>query len=237
MACCCVQPATESESVIVSPVTAQPQASAPKEEPYKPPPPAAAPAPEPVKEAPKPAPAPTPAPEAVTEFTINLNKSGGQSLGLNLVHSEDKSFFFIEEVTSGLVSDSNKQSDSTKQVCVGDIIAKVNGATGTAMMDPLSTGSALELLIKKSTEVTLSIKKDGPLGLDLMYQDPKEYLIVKGILDGACKNHNASAAADQQLKAPSRILAVNGTRGKGSELFKQIQGASGSVSLTVCQLV
>jgi len=237
MACCCAAPPVESESVVVTPILVKEEPKAAPPPKVEAPPPAPPPAPAKV---PDPVPAPAPEPvkqEPVKEFTVNLSKGGGQSLGMNLVMNEDKTFFFIEAVKAGIVLEYNKNADSDKKIEVGDILSSVNKVTSNGMINELSQNSNVELLIKKSKEVTLTIAKNGPLGLDLMYQDPKEYVIVKSILDGAVKDHNAKVGADKQLKVPSRILAVNGVRGKGSELFSKVQNGSGSLDLTLSQLL
>merc|ERR1719203_2411958 len=101
------------------------------------------------------------------------------------------------------------------------------------MLDTLQLSSeVLEITVKKATEMTLTIPKNGKLGLNLAYAEGKSYVIVKGIHDGAVKDYNSRALANKQLKVPSRIIKVDGVTADGKELFKKLQEAADTVELT-----
>merc|ERR1711972_533937 len=102
------------------------------------------------------------------------------------------------------------------------------------MLDKLKTDSSLEITILKSKEHTITVANSGKLGLDLVCSDEREYLVIRDILDGSVKTHNAHAGLDQQIGVGARILAVGGTRGKGKTLLEQMK-VDGSLELVVSQ--
>merc|ERR1712157_89139 len=102
------------------------------------------------------------------------------------------------------------------------------------MFEKITTESSLEITIFKSKEITVTVVKNGKLGLDLVYSDEREYLAIRDIQDGAIKAHNAQAGAAEQVKVGGRILSVGGTRGNGKTLFEKIK-VDGSLELVVSQ--
>merc|ERR1712039_123490 len=102
-------------------------------------------------------------------------------------------------------------------------------------MGKLQKDSDLEIVIKKCVVLTVSIQKNGHLGLNLSYDVAKSWIMVKSITDGCVKKYNDVANRERQLKAPFRILQVDGSDGKANLLYEKLKSANGSVELTVSQ--
>merc|ERR1712083_1122930 len=118
----------------------------------------------------------------------------------------------------GAAHDYNSSCEAGKKIEVGDYIVNVNGTTGQEMFACIQKDNNLSIKIKKNCELTLSIPKVGKLGLDLAFQDDKPYLLVKQVLEGSVQAYNAKVGMDQILRVPSRIIAVDGFKGKAADL-------------------
>merc|ERR1712217_968183 len=159
------------------------------------------------------------------------------ALGLVVIQTEDKSNLIIQSIKEdSVVAKYNASCTARQRIEAGDYIAMVNRMQNDKMLDSLQLDEQFEITVKKSTEHTLTIPKNGrKLGLNLAYSEGKDYVIVKGILDGAVKDYNSQALANKQLKVPSRIVKVDGATGDGIELFKKLQEAGDEVELTITQ--
>jgi len=265
MACCCAQPASPTETIIVpstksgfghnnvgdhtdTHLSEKMDISMRKEiselvpghfEGTSPPQKEPAPSQEILPVSPEPEAASTPkdlAIEVPAELTLQVSKNGKQ-LGLSLV--DGGPVIFVEDVVAdGVVHDYN-QGNPQSVLSKGDYIVSVNGVfTPQAMLDRLREDDAFEIAVRKVREITLSVPKDGTLGLDMFYCEDKDYMIVKKIrADGSVFAYNQTAENGQVFKAPSRIVAVAGKRGNSTELFKQLQSATSHVELTVSQAI
>lgn len=240
---CCAASATETEVVIpTGKTTATQQDDKPLEEEKAAPPPA--PAPEPAKapaveeKPPEPVKASEPA-GAVSEFTVKLSK-GGKVLGIDIAYGgDDMTVVWVDAVADGgAAAIYNDSVGADKKIAPGDYIVKANSVSGKGILECLKGDADLEITFKKSTEVNLSIVKNGKIGLDLVYQAEKEYLYVKGIQsEGAVKSHNETASVDQKFKVPSRIVGVDGFRGKAPDLLKKLQASGATIELVVVQMI
>jgi len=208
MACCCAQPATEVESVT-------PQSVFDKEEA-------------------KTEPGASAAKEPVTDFAVVLAKSGGQALGINLGQKEGGNTIFVESISeSGAAATYNAGAETDKQIEIGDVIV-VNGCAVAEMLQKLQEDGDADITVMKAKRSTITITKDVKLGMDLVYDQQKSYLIVKAIQDdGSVKTHNAQASKDQQVNVTDRIVAVDGFRGIAKELFDKLQASGSTVELTM----
>lgn len=226
-ACCVKSPDPQSTEKVIE--EARPPPAAP---PAKPAP--EAPKPEPKKEEPAPTPAPTPAApaKAAAQFTVNVSKGGG-SVGLDVVQAGD--VLFVEGLKAeGAIIKYNGDADADKKVVAGDFICSVNKVDqAAAMLEQLQKESNLEIVIKKSREMTVSVPKDGKLGLDLNFADSKTYIIVRAITDGCVQKYNEQQSQEKKLTTPFRILQVDGTSGSAKDLCAKLQASSGTVQLTV----
>merc|ERR1712039_452988 len=124
-----------------------------------------------------------------------------------------------------------------ESVQAGDCILSVNGTKGSAAMEVIQKESELEITFQKMIEVTHTITKTGTLGLNLTYQDARDFLVATEIFDGAVKTYNASVDADKQFRIPARILAVDGVRGNATAMVDKLKTASESMQLIVSQPV
>jgi len=238
MACCCAVQQTETENVVLNS-----NKIIEEERKEEPPAPVVKPVVEEKKPEPEPA-APLPAPEPVKEaeplkpavqVTVKLSKSGGKALGMEIAQISNTGLF-VSEVKAGGAADAYNQSNGEAAgIVAGDILISANGKTENDIIPCLQNDADIELVVRKTKDVTLQIPKDGKLGMDIGYQEEKDYILVRGIQDGAVKTYNASASPDQQVKSPARILAVDGVRGKAGVLFEKIKGAGSSVELVLSQ--
>lgn len=232
MACCCAVAPTETENVVVSTNKVVQEEQAEEDPPVVFDPPADP--PPVVEKAPEPTAEPAAAPAA--QLTVNVSKDGGKMLGLEVAFLGDNIMFVEKVQAEGAVAAYNEANPGAI-LEAGDHILTVNKVAGSAGLELLQKENNIELTVNKCKEVTLTIPKDGKLGLDLTYQEEKEYMMVRGLVEGCVQAYNAKASADQQFKVPSRIVGVDGVRGKASEMFKKLQAAGSSVEFAVCQTI
>merc|ERR1712217_913702 len=159
------------------------------------------------------------------------------ALGLVVIQTEDKSNLIIQSIKEdSVVAKYNASCNARTRIEAGDYITMVNRVQNDRMLDSLQLDEEFEITVKKSTETTLTVPKNGSkLGLNLAYSEGKPYVVVKDILDGAVKEYNSNAIATKQLKVPSRIVKVDGVSGDGVELFQKLQKSGESVELTITQ--
>merc|ERR1712232_265155 len=146
----------------------------------------------------------------VSEFVVNLTK-GGATLGLDLI--TDASALFVERVAPiGVIADYNSTTSKAKIIESGDFILICNDIArdSDAMLRSLQADNNIELKVRKGEEATLEIPKSGKIGLKLLEDERKEYLFISVILYGSILGFNAKVPYDRQVKALSRITAVNG---------------------------
>lgn len=243
MACCCAVQSTESESVVVGTVKAiglerddpQPVPEHPAESPppiveEKPP-------------LPEPPTSPTAEPELVVdkasaELTVKIAKENGQTVGLELNVLTDAVMWVQAVQPAGAIAVYNQANGEASGISPGDHIVRVNNISASdhaKVIDLLQKESSFEISLKKCNEVTLTIPKDGKLGLDLRYHEANNHIMVIGLVEGAVQAYNANASPDQQFKTPSRIVGVEGFRGPASEMFERVQAAGSSITFIVSQ--
>lgn len=163
--------------------------------------------------------------EPVTEFNLVVTK-GEKQLGLDIVTEGRKGVMdtlFVENVRpDGLAAAYNATADPEIQIMHGDYIACVNKVMGAGMLARLQQDQELDIIFMRSHEVAVSVPKDGTLGMEIAYQEGKNYLFVKAITEGAVQRYNLKCSPAKRVKVPSRILAVNGFRGTAPELFVKL---------------
>merc|ERR1712183_945924 len=99
------------------------------------------------------------------------------------------------------------------------------------MMEKLQKETEMQLSIRKGKDFIVSISKTSKLGLDIAYQNEKDYIFIKKVLDGAVKTYNASAPAGARVDPPSRIVGVNGFRGTAKDMFAKMQADGATIEL------
>eukprot|EP00929_Paragymnodinium_shiwhaense_P023130 TRINITY_DN14564_c0_g1_i3.p1 TRINITY_DN14564_c0_g1~~TRINITY_DN14564_c0_g1_i3.p1 ORF type:complete len:154 (+),score=53.67 TRINITY_DN14564_c0_g1_i3:71-532(+) len=96
----------------------------------------------------------TPAPKAEAEgmvFDIILDKSSGTRLGIDVDH-QDGATLLIEQISSGLVEEWNKEHPE-KQVMVGDRIFEVNGVKDEVLqlVDECKLQKVLKMKLRRAS--------------------------------------------------------------------------------------
>lgn len=128
------QPKLEEEQVVIKPVTPAPQTQAPKQEPKQ----------EDKIEAPY-------ATRNQIEFECVLSKTEANNrIGLNVDIADGQSLV-VDKMDGGLIEAWNRRQagNPDRQVCLGDIITKVNGLTANA--------AEMTKICKNEREITLTI--------------------------------------------------------------------------------
>ena len=78
-----------------------------------------------------------------------------------------------------------------------------------------------------------------PIGLDICNPEDerKEFLLCRRITEGTLGLHNPSAACEQQVKNPDRLVAVDGLRGKATALSHKLHNVGSTVVLAFSQAI
>jgi len=178
--------------------------------------------------------------ESAGEFTVSVSKAGkplGIELGLGLCETF-RTVIWLEDVAeTGVLAEYNKAAPADKQISSMDYIIKVNMVVGSGMVERLQKDEDLEITVKKAEKLTLTIPKggEGSLGMDLLFQNERKYLFVKGIQDGTVKSYNETVSRDKQLKLSACIISVDGFEGTAAQVFTKIAAPGSSMTLVVSQ--
>mmetsp|Transcript_96862 Transcript_96862/g.312785 ORF Transcript_96862/g.312785 Transcript_96862/m.312785 type:complete len:221 (+) Transcript_96862:1-663(+) len=155
------------------------------------------------------------------EFTVTATKEPGAPLGLTLD--------FMDSNTARVVE---VQSECRVQVRVGDHIVAVNGKRGREEIMPrLQQDRELELSVMRPTAFRIRVTKGDGLGVELAPSgEGLKVLIILGT--GAIHDWN-EAHPSAMVRPNDRIVKVNRTSGKGSDLLNAIKSAD-NLALVIC---
>jgi len=158
-------------------------------------------------------------------------------MGMDVVQSDTQMVIYIREINrhTGSVAEYNENAETDKKIEVGDCIVKVNGITGSAMLERLKIDTSVAIEMLPSKLMTITIPKCDSLGLELVYSDDDKYVGIKFIQDGAVKRYNLTASTAQQVQVPARIMAVDDFWGNAKELVEKMQSSGNCVQLTLSQ--
>jgi len=161
-----------------------------------------------------------------TQFDVTVVTRDSGTEKVFEVETTDPSVLFIAKIPqTGPVAEHNATADVYSQLKVGQYIAAVNGVSTNAkdMEKQLAGIEKVELTVRRPIQFTVSVE-GGKMGLDLTID--KTSLLVKKVLVG-WKGGKAEAWNKQypnkQIETFDRIVAVNGKKGTGDELFQHLR--------------
>mmetsp|Transcript_34838 Transcript_34838/g.81371 ORF Transcript_34838/g.81371 Transcript_34838/m.81371 type:complete len:306 (-) Transcript_34838:170-1087(-) len=150
-----------------------------------------------------------------SEFMVKLDRSKGDSLGIDVTHTDGVSLL-VENITVGLVLEYNCKN-AEKRVLAGDRVVEVNGVRGnvTKMLQECRQHQELSLTFLRAPlgdfSVVLYKGEDRRLGVDVDHSNGA-YLRVESISSGVVKDWNA-AHPDRAVRVGDCIIEVNNRRG------------------------
>jgi hypothetical protein len=129
-------------------------------------------------------------------YSVTLNKSGGEKLGLDVDYMEGRAVLPIMAITGGLAEKWNN-ANPDKQMCKGDSVVEVNGVSANVvqMLEKCKSDKILELTLRKALtydnlivdlEKLISTKRCGALLLLLACHDAGAY--CEGRKGAMCPN-------------------------------------------------
>eukprot|EP00913_Durusdinium_trenchii_P001975 g1827.t1 len=162
------------------------------------------------------------APVPCLVFTVELNRTAGSSFGTSVGRSRP-----TPVAEGSLVGEWNRKvTIPENQIRQFDRLMSLNGEK------PAKGKDMLERLRDATGMVSILVQRPQDLGLSVI--DGQSFLLVTRITDGAISDHNASASPKDVVKVPSRIVSVNGKKGKGSELLKFMEPQSSPFIVYYC---
>jgi len=161
------------------------------------------------------------------EFNISLTKDPKAAIGLDF-DTQDENMVYVADIKPGPVQFYNLNVKPSEQLKPGYFIVEANGFSGQAaqLIEVMKKETMLHLLIRRSTEMTVSIiKKDKktPLGMEFHSKMTGNHMMILDITDGPVYQWNVTHP-QLEIKCGDRIVAVNGQKGKANDLLKKMKG-------------
>mmetsp|Transcript_126013 Transcript_126013/g.356341 ORF Transcript_126013/g.356341 Transcript_126013/m.356341 type:complete len:220 (-) Transcript_126013:77-736(-) len=158
------------------------------------------------------------------DFTVNITKSPGSLLGLELDLMDDE-FAQVVGIEAGCVQTYNRTAPQDAQLQAGDFITAVNSNSGDAkgILETLKSSEELNISVRRCCEIDVTISKDdGAVGMDL-HKAPRGFaLLVHEVRDGGIQAWN-TANPSKAVGPKDRITCVNGTRENTSAMMKLVK--------------
>lgn len=186
------------------------------------------PPPEPQKAAKIPLVEPEPLP-APFEWTVTIDKTDGKSLGLGLEVADEKNAM-VAKIFPGLVQEYNASAQGNEQIRSRDWIMKVNGTTGgsvESMVSKLRESGKVDLMLMRTPSWTVTVNQEGKdLCDNLKHAEDGVCLIIMDLPEGLIAWNTANPK--KIIKRLDRILEVNGTSGKATDMLEMLKVSSNS---------
>lgn len=181
----------------------------------------------------------------VKAFQVTLQRRGASTAGLDVApasnNTDPRSFaktlgmvldasmgviMFVCKVYDDdcLVGAYNRTAPPEVQLKVGDFIEEVNGFRGNMaiMIQEVCSNSDLTLLVSRSMEYEINVRKKDTLGCDVTYLGSGISLGVARVFDGPIQEWNDKNPSRTVLEG-DRIISVNGVRGTTHDLLEMIR--------------
>lgn len=162
------------------------------------------------------------------EFTVQIERAHGSSLGLNL-DALDGQTLIISAIKMGPVRAYNEQQEDEDMMFQnGDSIVEVNGARGSSqgLLEHLKVDTELTVTLKRPVTFSISIARAyAPLGLQVEHAPNGTSLLVKTVNPGLIKDWNLSHRG-MGIKRRDRVITVNGCQGNPAELMAKMKIAA-----------
>lgn len=173
-----------------------------------------------------------------TSFTMSVEKtSKDQSFGLDL-DTQDEKVLYVLQVKPGPFLDYNNTAKPEVQLTTSGVIVSVNGKSASIeqMLEQFRGEMKVECQVKKSVLCSLVFERGDlstPHGLVVPEKPQGDFLLVKGVSEGAAEAHNANAGPHDRLYPGDRIVCVGNFRGMATKLLEQLDNKSGKVHIII----
>jgi len=173
------------------------------------------------------------------EYTIELSRQKGESMGLNLDLLDGVTALITVVKEEGAIAKANGKRLAADKVKAFDRIVEVNGVRGKAksIAEMIAQSTNLTMIMRRPLQEfdVVVVKKESstPLGVDLNYA-PNSSLLILRVTDGLVQEW--CDAGNRPVNAKDRIVAVNGVRGQPQQLLNQIKDAS-DLTLTILPFI
>mmetsp|Transcript_60977 Transcript_60977/g.123723 ORF Transcript_60977/g.123723 Transcript_60977/m.123723 type:complete len:231 (+) Transcript_60977:56-748(+) len=172
------------------------------------------------------------------KVTLTLTDQVPKQLGLKVDNSDERGSM-IMGITEGVVEHFNLQNPE-RALSVYDRILTVDGEPTTITevhrlrMSSLAKEGAnsLELLVSRPQVLTVSLKKQGSLGLKMKYSAASAGIIIDSVLpDGLIADWNQSHP--KQIAPGDRIIALDGVTLAGKSMLEELKVRLGHMGLNI----
>jgi len=168
------------------------------------------------------------------EDHVSVENKRKKALGLD-VDAQDGTTLYVMGVKPGVVQTNNRVSPV--MVTPGQFIVRVNNVGGSsAKLQAGLKQKELDLIIRQPVEFTilLEARKRADLGLEFTKKPVGNALLITKV-DGEDGGNSGTSAArtwndsnlEQQVRRGDRIIALNGFRGKATEILKRLNALKG----------
>mmetsp|Transcript_68147 Transcript_68147/g.134532 ORF Transcript_68147/g.134532 Transcript_68147/m.134532 type:complete len:807 (+) Transcript_68147:83-2503(+) len=147
----------------------------------------------------------------------------------------DHHFARIVSAPSGAFEFHNASAESDFVVRENDFIYAINGCREVELFRKIleTQSKQLKLEARKCTKHKHKIPKQGPMGLELFYDNgPCSTVVVRKVNQGSVRQWNDNFP-EKSVEPLDRIIAVDGKTGKADVLVKAMQESSSEVELTI----
>lgn len=169
-------------------------------------------------------------------YSCELSQPQEQSWEISLdCNPVDRQFARIIGAPSGSIDSYNASAETDYVVRANDFIYAVNGCRHVDSFKKMleEPSKQLKLEVRKSSIHTYTIPRNGPMGLELFYDNgPRSTVVVRSINAGSVRLWNGQFP-DKRVEPHDRIVAVNGKDGKADTLVKAMQESTVEVELTL----
>jgi len=171
------------------------------------------------------------------QFTASISNPTRRNLGIDM-GSQGGEMLRVSSLRAGPIMAYNSAVELDQQILPGHFVVSVNGVKGStnALQRELRKNSRLEVIIRRPEDLRVAINVDGrrSLGLGIPRRPTGNTLPITQVYAGPVQDWNAENPW-QEVRVGDRILAVNGQRGKASDLWKMLKAAMklSRVQLTV----
>jgi len=164
------------------------------------------------------------------EVCFEKDGQGSGSVGVRLDLNDGVRLQVVKILEEGLVAKYNKVATEDRKIRVCDFVTEVNGVVGDAkamvskFVEELGE-TILSLWIVPAVELVVTLSNQGSLGVTLFHDTESISMLITDIDEGPISEHNLSAGPEEEIRVLDRIVAVNGTTGKASQLTSALSSA------------
>jgi len=162
-----------------------------------------------------------------SQFTASISNPTRKNLGIDM-DSQGCETLLVTSVRAGPIMAYNSAVELEQQILPGHFVVSVNGVEGdaTAMQREMQRKSRLEVVLGRPEDVRIAINVDSrrSLGIGIPRRQTGSSLAITQVRKGPVEDWNAENPW-QKVQVGDRIVAVNGQRGKASDLARSLKAA------------